>query len=40
MFVIVKWIFAGLFAGFAWLVAGYTLEYFRPYKRVGIRNKE
>ena len=42
MFVIIKWIFAGLFAGFAWLVTGYTMEYFRPYKRVGIgiRNKE
>jgi len=42
MFVIIKWISVGLLAGFAWLVTGYTMEYFRPYKRVGIRlrNKE
>ena len=42
MFVIIKWIFVGLLAGFAWLVTGYTVEYFRPHKRVGIRlrNKE
>ena len=42
MFVIIKWIFVGLFAGFAWLVSGYTIEYFRPYKRAAIRlrNKE
>jgi hypothetical protein len=37
MFAIIKWIFAGLFAGFAWLVTGYAVEYFRPYKRVGSR---
>jgi len=37
MFVIIKWISAGLFAGFAWLVTGYTVEYFKPYQRVGIR---
>jgi hypothetical protein len=33
MFVIIKWIVAALFAGFAWLVVGYAIEYFRPYKR-------
>ena len=37
MFVIVKWIIAALFLGFTWLVTGYTLEYFRPYKKVGMR---
>ena len=33
MIVIVKWLLAALFAGFAWLVANYTAEYFRPYNR-------
>ena len=37
MFVIVKWIIAALLTGFAWLVAGYTIEYFRPYKKINIR---
>ena len=37
MFALIKWIFVGLFAGLAWLVAGYALEYFRPYKRVEVR---
>ena len=37
MFIIVKWIIAALLAGFAWLVTGYTIEYFRPYKKIGIR---
>ena len=40
MFVIVKWILAVLLAGFAWLVTGYTIEYFRPYKKIGIRRKK
>ena len=40
MFVIVKWIFAALLAGFAWLVTGYTVEYFRPYRKIGIRLKK
>ena len=31
-----KWITAFLLAGFAWLVTGYTVEYFRPYKKVRI----
>jgi hypothetical protein len=37
MFAIIKWISAGLFAGFAWLVTGYAVEYFRPYQRASIR---
>ena len=37
MFVIVKWIIAALLAGFAWLVTGYTVEYFRPYKKINMR---
>jgi hypothetical protein len=37
MFIIVKWIVVALLAGFAWLVTGYTIEYFRPYKKINIR---
>lgn len=37
MFVVIKWISAGVLAAFTWLVTGYTLEYFRPYKRVAVR---
>ena len=40
MFVIIKWIIAALLAGFAWLVTGYTVEYFRPYKQINIRKKD
>ena len=40
MFVIVKWIAVALFTGFAWLVTGYTIEYFRPYKKIDIRLKK
>jgi hypothetical protein len=38
---LLKWIAAGLLAGLTWLVAGYTDEYFRPYKKVKspVRNK-
>jgi hypothetical protein len=39
MFAIVKWIVAALFAGFAWLVTGYTIEYFRPYRKIGIKTR-
>ena len=34
---IIKWIFVGLFSAFGLLVTGYTVEYFRPYKRASIR---
>jgi len=34
MLTVIKWIAATLFGGLALLVAGYTVEYFRPYKRV------
>lgn len=37
LLVIVKWIIAALLTGFAWLVTGYTIEYFRPYKKVDIQ---
>jgi hypothetical protein len=37
MFVIVKWIVVALLAGFTWLVTGYTIEYFRPYKKINIK---
>ena len=40
MFVIVKWIIAALLAGFAWLVTGYTIEYFRPYKDMSTKLKK
>jgi len=30
---LLKWILTVLLAGFMWLVAGYTDEYFRPYKK-------
>lgn len=33
MFTIIKWIVAAVFAGFAWLIGKYTVEYYRPYKR-------
>ncbi len=33
MIAIIKIVAAMLFAGVAWLVGGYTAEYFRPYKR-------
>ena len=41
MVTLLKWIAAGLLAGLMWLVAGYTDEYFRPYKKVrtSVRNK-
>jgi hypothetical protein len=33
MIVFLKWIFTAFFAVLAWLVTGYTVEYFRPYKK-------
>ena len=30
---VLKWILTAVFATLAWLVTGYTVEYFRPYKR-------
>ena len=41
MTTIFKWIIGALVAGFLWLVAGYTDEYFRPYKKIrtGLRKK-
>jgi hypothetical protein len=33
MITILKLIFAALGTAIAWLITGYTLEYFRPYKR-------
>ena len=34
MITVLKWIVGALIAGFLWLVAGYTDEYFRPYKKI------
>lgn len=29
----IKWIFTAVLAAFAWLITGYTVEYFRPYRK-------
>lgn len=41
MITLLKWLVGGLLAGVMWLVAVYTDEYFRPYKKVRstVRNK-
>lgn len=41
MITVLKWILGALIAGFMWLVAGYTDEYLRPYKKIrtGVRKK-
>ena len=40
MSTIIGWIAATLFVGLVWLVAGYTVEYFRPYKKIRINRKK
>jgi len=40
MATLLKWIVSALIAGFLWLIAGYTDEYFRPYKKVRIDLKK
>ena len=40
MSIIIKLIAALLFGGLTWLVAGYTAEYFRPYKKIKINTKK
>jgi hypothetical protein len=37
MITAIKWIFGALFAGLAWLITGYAVEYFKPYKQVKMR---
>ena len=39
MSALLKWVTAGLLAGFVWLVGMYTDEYFRPYKKIRTRIK-
>ena len=41
MITVLKFICAALIGSLAWLVSGYTVEYFRPYNQTGnrIRNK-
>jgi hypothetical protein len=34
MVTVLKWVIGALMAGFLWLVAGYTDEYLRPYKKI------
>ncbi len=36
---ILKWITTAILAGLVWLIALYTDEYLRPYKRIRVRNK-
>ena len=36
MYTLIKWTAAALLTGLAWLVAQYTAEYFRPYKKLGM----
>jgi hypothetical protein len=33
MITVFKWLFAAIGTALAWLITGYTVEYFRPYKR-------
>jgi len=33
MLTLLKWIFTAFFAALAWLITGYTVEYFKPYKK-------
>jgi hypothetical protein len=40
MLTVIKWIAAALFGGLTWLVAGYTVEYFRPYKKIRTTRKK
>lgn len=34
MITVLKWIIGALVAGFLWVVADYTEEYLRPYKKI------
>jgi len=40
MSILIRWIAAVLLAGLAWLVAGYTTEYFRPYKKIRVQMRK
>jgi hypothetical protein len=40
MSTVIGWIAAALFVGLVWLVAGYTVEYFRPYKKIRMNRKK
>jgi len=40
MITVIIWIAAALLGGLAWLVTGYTVEYFRPYKKSSTRAKK
>jgi len=40
MVTVIKWIAAAVAAGFLWLLASYTDEYFRPYKKIRIPRKK
>lgn len=40
MSTVIKWTVTILAAGLAWLVAGYTDEYFRPYKKIRINTSK
>ena len=33
MVTVFKWIFTAIFAAIAWLITGYAVEYFKPYRK-------
>ena len=33
MITVIKFLAAAVFTGLAWLITGYTVEYFKPYKK-------
>jgi hypothetical protein len=39
MVTILKWVIGALLGGLVWLVAMYTDEYFRPYKKIKTNKK-
>ena len=40
MSTVIRWGVAALFAVLAWLVTEYTVEYFRPYKKISVRIRQ
>ena len=40
MSLVIKWMAAVLLTGLAWLVTGYTVEYFRPYQKIRVNTRK
>ena len=40
MITLFKWFAAALFTGLAWFITEYAIEYFRPYKKIKIYNRD